>query len=321
MSKEGAVSIQGLTKRFSKVVALDAVSLEVPTGSVYGLLGANGAGKTTLFSIAAGFLKKSSGSITVLGHDVQEIGELRGRFSMLPQDARFQGAIPVIDQLIMFGQLAGLDQSAARKAAEDALEIVGLQDIAKRAARTLSHGMMKRVALSQAFIGDPEVMFLDEPTSGLDPENARNIRNLVRENARDRTIIFSSHNLQEVQDICTHICILDKGKVAETGTLDDLTRASHLVRVGLARDRSLTPVAEQALQALTSVAEIEHSSESDFNLRLDLKHADEKEAAMKSIYETLFAHDLYPDHVQQGASLEARFLQITGGIYDGASSS
>ena len=317
---ESAVSVQGLTKRFAKVIALNEVSFDVPTGSVYGLLGPNGAGKTTLFSIAAGFLKKSGGSIHVLGQDVQKIGELRGRFSMLPQDARFQGAIPVVDQLIMFGRLTGHDPAAARKAAEEALEIVGLGEIAKRAARTLSHGMMKRVALCQAFIGNPEVIFLDEPTSGLDPENARNIRNLVRDNAKDRTVIFSSHNLQEVQDICSHICVLDHGKVVETGTIEDLTRAAHLLRIALPDGKALSPSAEQALLALPHIASLERTNDSDFNLRLDLKSAEQKEPAMKALYETLIANGLYPDSILQGASLEARFLELTGGTFDGASS-
>ena len=318
---EHAVSVQNLTKRFTKVLALDQVSFDVPTGSVFGLLGPNGAGKTTLFSIAAGFLKKSSGAITVLGHDVQQIGELRGRFSMLPQDARFQGAIPVIDQLIMFGRLTGHDPAGARKAAEEALEIVGLGEVARRAARTLSHGMMKRVALCQAFIGNPEVIFLDEPTAGLDPENARNIRNLVRDNAKDRTVIFSSHNLQEVQDICSHICILNEGKVIETGTLEELTRAAHLLRILLPAGIELTASTEQALLALEHVASVERTGHSEFNLRLDLQGPEQKELAMRSLYQTLVANELYPDSILQGASLEARFLELTGGVFDGASSS
>ena len=314
---EPAVRVNNLTKKFVNQVALDRVNLEIPKNSLYGLLGPNGAGKTTLFSIAAGFLKPTEGTIEVLDIDVARISELRGQLAMLPQDAAFQGSIPVIDQLIMFAKLNGFDKSAAEKAAEDALEIVGLPEVAKKAARTLSHGMMKRVALCQAFLGDAKVIFLDEPTAGLDPDNARRIRELVKEFTQDKTVIFSSHNLQEVQDICDYVCVIDKGKVIEEGTMESLTESSFLVRVELVSH--LPPEAQSALQALPVVESIELTSGSEFNLRLNVSGTG-KDEAMKQIYGTMASFEIYPRSVFEGASLEARFLEITGGTFDGASS-
>lgn len=314
---EPAVRVNNLTKKFVNQVALDRVNLEIPKNSLYGLLGPNGAGKTTLFSIAAGFLKPTEGTIEVLDIDVARISELRGQLAMLPQDAAFQGSIPVIDQLIMFAKLNGLDKSAAEKAAKDALEIVGLPEVAKKAARTLSHGMMKRVALCQAFLGDAKVIFLDEPTAGLDPDNARRIRELVKEFTQDKTVIFSSHNLQEVQDICDYVCVIDKGKVIEEGTMESLTESSFLVRVELVSH--LPPEAQSALQALPVVESIELTSGSEFNLRLNVSGTG-KDEAMKQIYGTMASFEIYPRSVFEGASLEARFLEITGGTFDGASS-
>ena len=314
---EPAVRVNNLTKKFVNQVALDRVNLEIPKNSLYGLLGPNGAGKTTLFSIAAGFLKPTEGTIEVLGVDVARISELRGQLAMLPQDAAFQGSIPVIDQLIMFSRLNGLDQNAAHNAAKDALEIVGLPEVAKKAARTLSHGMMKRVALCQAFLGDAKVIFLDEPTAGLDPDNARRIRELVKEFTQDKTVIFSSHNLQEVQDICDYVCVIDKGKVVEEGTMESLTESTFLVRVELVSP--LSPEAQSALQALPVVESIELTSGSEFNLRLNVSGAG-KDEAMKQIYGTMAGFEIYPRSVFEGASLEARFLEITGGTFDGASS-
>lgn len=314
---EPAVRVNNLTKKFVNQVALDRVNLEIPKNSLYGLLGPNGAGKTTLFSIAAGFLKPTEGTIEVLDVDVARISELRGQLAMLPQDAAFQGSIPVIDQLIMFAKLNGLDKSAAEKAAKDALEIVGLPEVAKKAARTLSHGMMKRVALCQAFLGDAKVIFLDEPTAGLDPDNARRIRELVKEFTQDKTVIFSSHNLQEVQDICDYVCVIDKGKVIEEGTMESLTESSFLVRVELVSH--LPPEAQSALQALPVVESIELTSGSEFNLRLNVSGTG-KDEAMKQIYGTMASFEIYPRSVFEGASLEARFLEITGGTFDGASS-
>ncbi len=314
---ELAVKVNNLTKKFANQIALDRVNLEIPKNSLYGLLGPNGAGKTTLFSIAAGFLKPTEGTVEVLGVDVARISELRGQLAMLPQDAAFQGSIPVIDQLIMFSRLNGLDQNAAENAAKDALEIVGLPEVAKKAARTLSHGMMKRVALCQAFLGDAKVIFLDEPTAGLDPDNARRIRELVKEFTQDKTVIFSSHNLQEVQDICDYVCVIDKGKVVEEGTMESLTESTFLVRIELVS--ALSQEAHAALQALPVVESIELTSDTEFNLRLNVSGTG-KDEAMKEIYGTLTSFEIYPRSVFEGASLEARFLEITGGTFDGASS-
>ena len=314
---ELAVKVNNLTKKFANQIALDRVNLEIPKNSLYGLLGPNGAGKTTLFSIAAGFLKPTEGTIEVLGVDVARISELRGQLAMLPQDAAFQGSIPVIDQLIMFSRLNGLDQNAAHNAAKDALEIVGLPEVARKSARTLSHGMMKRVALCQAFLGDAKVIFLDEPTAGLDPDNARRIGELVKEFTQDKTVIFSSHNLQEVQDICDYVCVIDKGKVVEEGTMESLTESTFLVRIELVS--ALSQEAHAALQALPVVESIELTSDTEFNLRLNVSGTG-KDEAMKQIYGTLTSFEIYPRSVFEGASLEARFLEVTGGTFDGASS-
>ncbi len=312
-----AVKITNLTKKFARQVALDGVNLEIPQNSLYGLLGPNGAGKTTLFSIAAGFLKPTKGAIEVIGMDVSRISQLRGKLAMLPQDAAFQGSIPVIEQLIMFSRLNGLDKASARSAAEKALEMVGLPEVARKAAGALSHGMMKRVALCQAFLGDAKVIFLDEPTAGLDPDNARRIRALVKEFTRDKTIVFSSHNLQEVQDICDHVCVIDKGKVLEAGTMESLTQSTFLVRVELVS--ALPSEVQAALQALSVVEDIELTSDKEFNLHLNASGAN-KDEAMKVIYGTMAGFEIYPRSVMEGASLEARFLEITGGTFDGASS-
>ena len=253
----------------------------------------------------------------MLGVDVARISELRGQLAMLPQDAAFQGSIPVIDQLIMFSRLNGLDQNAAHNAAKDALEIVGLPEVARKSARTLSHGMMKRVALCQAFLGDAKVIFLDEPTAGLDPDNARRIRELVKEFTQDKTVIFSSHNLQEVQDICDYVCVIDKGRVVEEGTMESLTESTFLVRIELVS--ALSQEAHAALQALPVVESIELTSDTEFNLRLNVSGTG-KDEAMKQIYGTLTSFEIYPRSVFEGASLEARFLEVTGGTFDGASS-
>lgn len=317
---DAAIRVQGLSKSFGSVRALDDVTFDVPKGSLFGLLGPNGAGKTTLFSIAAGFLGASSGGVEMLGADVRQIGELHGRFSMLPQDAAFQGGIPVVDQLVLFARLNGYERAEAETNAMEALELVGLADVAKRNARTLSHGMMKRAALCQAFLGEPELLILDEPTAGLDPENARGIRDLVKSLRGDRTIVFSSHNLREVQDLCDHGAILNGGRLEACDSMAALTAADHLVRITLGQ--ALPDAAARDLEALPAVGALDVTGEGEFNLQLALGEAGDKDAALKAVLRCLLdQHDLAPRSLNEGASLEARFLELTGGTYDGGSSS
>ena len=308
------VRLTNVTKRFGTLAALDGVSLAIPAGSLYGLLGPNGAGKTTLFSLAAGFLRPSAGSIEVLGVDVLATPCLHGRLSMLPQDAAFQAAIPVIDQLVMFGELGGLPPDHARAAARRALDLVGLGDAAERSSHALSHGMLKRVQLGQAFLDDPEVIFLDEPTAGLDPENARRIRELIANRKRERTIVVSSHNLHEIQQLCDHVTILDRGRVVAEGAMEEITATGRLVRIGLRR--ALSNEAERALATLTVIETVQRSSDFDFSVELHAIGSEAMDDAMKAIYETLAAHALYPRRVEEGESLERRFLELTGGTTD-----
>lgn len=309
------VSVRNVTKRYGKQVVLDDVSFDVPRRSVFGLIGPNGAGKTTLFSLAAGFLKAYDGSIEVLGVNVEQISSLMGRFSMLPQDAGFQSGIPVMEQLVMFAELNGMSKKEAHEASLEALRVVGLEDVAQKAARSLSHGMSKRVALCQAFIGNPEVIFLDEPTAGLDPDNARNVRELIRKYAKDKTVVVSSHNLKEIQNICQHVAILHQGKLVENTSMDELVTAGNMIRVEL--DEELTEDLRSALLALDCVDDLIPIDSQSFTL---VAANTGRKETLKALYGVMGEHEIYPKSIQEGESLESRFLEVTGGTFDGNSS-
>ena len=314
-----ALSVNNLSKSFGDFLALDQVSFQVEKGSLFGLLGPNGAGKTTLFSIAAGFLQATGGRVKVLDVDIRNITALRGRYSILPQDAEFQTGIQVIDQLVMFGRLMGMTRSEAEKSSLVELERVGLRDIARLNAQSLSHGMAKRVALAQAFLGNPEVIILDEPTAGLDPDNARRIRDLVRSMKGDRTVLLSSHNLQEIQDLCDSVVILDKGKVKFDADMREVTRSDNLSRIAAFKPIS-APVAA-ALKELSCVSGVDLDDDArTVNVHFTFSEGEDKEGAMKRVLELLLCEGVVPRQIVEGASLEQRFLELTGGQFDGASS-
>ena len=242
------VSIKGLSKSYDRVQALKEVSFDVPAHSIFGLLGPNGAGKTTLFSIVAGFLKKDAGTIEVLGIDNRNIHRLQGRISILPQDAQFQRNVPILEQLVFFQLLAGQPKNQAGEEVIQSLDMVGLKSFAGRRVSSLSHGMVKRLGIAQAFLGHPEVILLDEPTAGLDPASARQIRDLIKQLQERATIVVSSHNLSEIQELCDHVAILDHGRLVLAGSVDEITRADREYNLTLSR-----PLQDGELEQLNSI--------------------------------------------------------------------
>jgi ABC-2 type transport system ATP-binding protein len=305
-----AISIANITKQFGRFKALDNVSFEVPPHSIFGLLGPNGAGKTTLFSIAAGFLKADGGSMQVLGHSVQQISELRGRVSILPQDAEFQRNTPIMDQLVFLRMLEGQNRASAESEVRTSLELVGLGEYARRGARVLSHGMAKRLGIAQAFLGSPELIILDEPTAGLDPANARQIRDLIRSLHSRATIVVSSHNLGEIQELCDHVAILDHGRLVTAGSVAALTSAARELDLRLSRTLNESELAR--LSALPAVISIDADQAPDYVLRLDLSDGADWDGVVGRVLATLLEFGAVPRRLHEGQSLERHFLAVTG---------
>jgi len=306
-----AVRIRNVSKRFDDIRALVDVSFDVPAHSIFGLLGPNGAGKTTLFSIVANFLKADNGAIDVLGHDTRRTSALQGRLSILPQDAAFQRSTPILEQLVFFRMLDGQDRAAAREEVRRTLELVGLGDYAKRGARALSHGMMKRLGVAQAFLGTPEVILLDEPTSGLDPANVRQIRNLILELRERTTVVLSSHNLAEIQELCDHVAILDRGRVVTCGPVAELTSSARELDLRLSRRLDDAEIAR--LTGLAAVAAVDPRNAPDYALSLDLEEGGDWDDAVASVLRALLDMGAVPRRFYEGRSLEQHFLAVTGG--------
>ncbi len=230
------IDIKNITKRFGPVTALENVSFSIPRHSIFGVLGPNGAGKTTLFSVIAGFIRPEEGSVTVL--EESRMDHLLGRVGILPQDALFQANIPIIDQLTYFLRLTGWSLEDAREEVVRVLRIVGLDAILLREASTLSHGMYKRLALAQAFLGSPEIIILDEPTAGLDWRSAKTVRKTIKKLQENVTIVVSSHNMSEMQELCDHVAVLERGSLVAVGPVDEVTGTSQSITIVLNRDLS-----------------------------------------------------------------------------------
>jgi ABC-type multidrug transport system ATPase subunit len=171
--------------------------------------------------------------------------------------------------------------------------------------------MMKRLGVAQAFLGTPEVILLDEPTSGLDPANARQIRDLIQELRERTTVVISSHNLAEVQELCDHVAILDKGRLVASGSVSELTSSSRELDLRLSR-----PLDEQELNRLTSmsnVASVTSRGASDYSVQFDLGDGGDWDAVVASLLGQLLAMGAVPRRLHEGQSLERHFLSVTGG--------
>ncbi len=237
-----ALRLAGVRKRYGKTVALDGLTLDVPRGSVMGLVGPNGAGKTTTFGIVSGAVRPDAGTVDVLGTGPFDPDRHAGRVTVLPQDCELNPHSSCQEILTFYARLQGLRDPA--REAKRVLEVVRLTDRARSRVRQLSHGMKRRLAVAQALLGDPELVLLDEPTGGLDPHLVVEMRDVLREQRGARTLVVSSHILSDLEATCDHVAFIEAGRVTKSGPTDELMGRAGLVSVRLAAPVALEAVAE-----------------------------------------------------------------------------
>jgi len=313
--REAAVRLRRLTKRFGVKTAVDAVTLTVDMGRVFGLIGPNGAGKTTTFSMMAGYLHPTEGSLEVLGFPPAAVDELRARIGVLPQDALLPASDTAGEFLVHMARLQDLPRGKAEEAARTALAEVEGKDWWGQRCGSLSHGMAKRVALAQAFLGEPDLVLLDEPTAGLDPRVAWEMRQLIKAKKGRCTIVISSHNLQELEEICDAAAILDRGRVVAAGTMAELTAANEEVRVKLARGtrRGTQPgqVAVNKLRELPMVKTCELDEEREEILVTFERSRADAETVIGHVLWILLNDQVRISGVTKGRGLEQRVMDLT----------
>jgi ABC-2 type transport system ATP-binding protein len=225
MASENIIEIHGLTKSYNRQAAVDGLSLQVKEGEIFGFLGPNGAGKTTTLLMLLGLTPPSAGSASVCGVDpVRQAIEVKRLVGYLPENVGFYGDMTAVQSLKYIADLNGVAPEAASDKIWEVLKEVRLTDSVEKKVGTFSRGMRQRLGIAEVLIKDPKVLFLDEPTLGLDPDGALRLIELIQSLNRDRhiTVLLSSHNLHQVQQVSHRVGIMIKGKMVAMGSIDEL---------------------------------------------------------------------------------------------------
>ena len=275
-----ALVIREVTKRYVGHLAVDRLSLAVPTGSIYGILGPNGAGKSTTLRMVMNIIARDSGSIAVLGADPAVDRAVLRRVGYLPEERGLYRKMSVIDVIVFFGALRGMAEGTAREHGVRWLEKMGLSQWQRARVDTLSKGMQQKVQFITTVVHAPDLLILDEPASGLDPVNQEVLRETIL-GARDegRTVVFSTHNMDQAEQLCDSLCIIAQGRKVLDGSLREIRRghAAHKYRVEF---ESVTP------EVVALMSRVDGATRSGDAWEVDLRTADDVRRALTQLAST-----------------------------------
>jgi len=303
------LEIKNLTKSYGDVIALDRFSLDLKKGEVLGLLGPNGAGKTTLISILSGTLGDFTGTVSFLGRNLFADRSLKNRLGIVPQDMAFYDEISAMDNLLFWGGLYDVPRSDLKKRAAELLELVELSARAKEPVKNFSGGMKRRLNTAIGLLHKPDLLLLDEPTVGIDVQAKVSILDIIRNaGAAGTAVIFTTHQLAEVETTCSRIAIMDRGRILAQGTLEELVR--------IVGERDIVEIAGEFAAAAFSEAVQDLAGE-----RVELLSAADGLASLAvsdtaeipRIMDRLFQRRLAVADIKiKSPSLETVFLKLTG---------
>ena len=312
------ISIEGLTKSYGTTQALRGVSFEVPKGQVVGFLGPNGAGKTTTMRILAGYASPTSGTAKVGGIDVTaEPIATRRLIGYLPENNPLYEEMVVLDFLHFVARVRGVPPAQEPERIRNAVERCGLKTVVGRDIGQLSKGFRQRVGLAQAILHDPDLLILDEPTSGLDPNQIVEIRHLIKELGREKTVILSTHILSEVQSTCSRVLIINEGKLVADDSPERLASAEGGTITVVLASRAGTPLqpaeVRAILERIPGVSGVEAApGEGSGTMGFALRYG--KEDPRRALFEAAVKNGLVLLEVQRKhVSLEETFRKLTAG--------
>lgn len=253
------LKIEGITKKFKDIAAVDNISLEINEGEIYGLLGPNGAGKSTTINMICGLIKPDKGSISILERDIKkEPDYCKRNIGAVPQDIAIYEDLTAYENVEFFAGLYGLNGEKLRNSVNDALEFTGLSDKAKEFPSKFSGGMKRRLNIACAIAHKPNLIIMDEPTVGIDPQSRNHILQSVKTlNSMGSTIIYTTHYMEEAEELCSKISIMDHGKVIAEGTTEELKSLITNVNTIFVTTDSIAKVNEKELKNINGVLSIE----------------------------------------------------------------
>jgi ABC-2 type transport system ATP-binding protein len=300
---------RSLKKSYGKLVAVDGVSLHAGVGETIGLLGPNGAGKTTTVSIIAGLMSPDSGEVLIDGRPVtSDTDPVKLKIGLVPQDMALYDKLSARDNLTFFAALYSISGAKAKQAIGEALTLVGLSDRAQDKVETFSGGMKRRLNLAAALLHDPQILLLDEPTVGVDPQSRNAIfENLETLKKRGKTLVYTTHYMEEAERLCDRIVIIDHGKVIADDTLQGLHRLlpiSNVIAIELDKVDGFKP------EQLLTLPEVKSSELQEGKLRVGVR---DLPAGANSILQWLANNGHSYHHVvSERPDLETVFLTLTG---------
>ncbi|MBD7915708.1 ABC transporter ATP-binding protein [Clostridium sp. Sa3CUN1] len=232
------VEIKDLVKKYDTTIAVDNINLSIEEGEIYGILGPNGAGKSTTISLICSLLNPSFGEIKILGEDIRKKSiSIKRNIGLVPQNIALYRNFTAYENVKFFGELYGLRGQELSEAIDEALEFTGLLEFKKKKAEEFSGGMLRRLNIACAIVHNPKILIMDEPTVGIDPQSRNNIMQAVKElNRKGVTIIYTTHYMEEAENLCSKIAIIDNGKIIVEGTkeeLKDMVSDKRILNIGV----------------------------------------------------------------------------------------
>lgn len=236
-----AIQTFGISRNFGDLVSVDTLDLSIKQGELFALLGPNGAGKTTTIKMLCGLLRPSSGTATIMGYDIQKNPmAVKEVIDVSPQETAIAERLNAWENLSLMGGINGLSKTEVKKRAGELLEMMGLAGRAKESVRKYSGGMKRRLSLAMALVSDPQVLFLDEPTLGLDPQSRRSVWEHIAKLKGEKTIVLTTHYLEEADALADRIAIIDEGKIVALGTPSELKEDVSDMQVMVVNATNLT---------------------------------------------------------------------------------
>ena len=264
------IKVEGLTKYYGDFLAVNNISFEVKKGEIVGLLGPNGAGKTTTLRILTGYLLPSSGVVKIKDYDIyKDLKEIKKIIGYLPETTPLYNEMLVYDYLWFIADSKGIDRDNILGELKRVAEICQIKDVMHKPLSELSKGYRQRVGLASALLGDPDILVLDEPTSGLDPNQIVEIREIIKEIGKEKTVLFSTHILSEAEATCDRLVIINKGTIVADGKTEELKRGGDRFVVNLEVEGATIQDAESGLKSVDGVEEVK-TDKNNGTLRLTL---------------------------------------------------